>query len=82
MYTVKRFETGEILTQATVNGKTLGYTTQARCYAVMTPESRVNQVTNRLTGKVELEVFSRKQAAERQADWYNSNPTKERTNDE
>lgn len=82
MYTVKRFEPGEILTQATVNGKTFGYTAQARCYAVMTPEGRVSQVTNRLTSKAELEVFSRKQAAERQADWYNSNPTKERTNDE
>lgn len=41
------------------------------CYGIITPDGKLATTRNRLSGKVQQEIYSRKSAAQQQADWYN-----------
>lgn len=71
MYSVKKFNKGEILRQFGTGENIVGWTAPRTVFAIINPEGLVHLTTNRLTGKKSPEIFSLKSAAQKEADYYN-----------
>lgn len=71
MYTIKRFEKGDVLIETKIRAGTIKQVASRRLYVVMDQDGQIATTINPLTGKLEREIYHQKGTAQQQADYLN-----------